>query len=364
MTNSEILEQAAEWCVTLRERGDAAAAREEFAAWLCKSPEHVRAYLELAALWTDVARADVLAGLDAATLVDHAMAESNVVPLGVAQRQEPQPALAPPGRRQTKRRALLAAALATLAIAAGGWLWQAQRYPTYVATIGEQRSIVLEDGSVVELNSRSRVRVRFTERERTIDLLEGQGLFRVARAPDRPFIVRSGDVLVRAVGTEFDVYRRPAGTTVTVLEGKVDVIASSRALVAAPREDEQARPADASRVERRTPTVQPIRLAAGEQAIVSRAGTVEPKPANVAAATAWMQRQLVFDSAPLEEVAHEFNRYNERRLVIRDERLRGVLISGVFSSTDPAALLRFLHEQSDLEVEETDSEVHVLARAP
>jgi transmembrane sensor len=361
MTNNEILEQAAEWCLTLRERGEAAAAREEFAAWLCKSPEHVRAYLELAGLWADVGRADALAHLDAATLLERAKGESNVVPLGVPQRQASQPVLAPRGRSQAKRRALFAAGIATLAIAAGGWLWQAQRYPTYAAAIGEQRSIVLEDGSVVELNSRSRLRVRYTDRERTIDLLEGQGLFRVARAPDRPFVVRTGDVLVRAVGTEFDVYRRPAGTTVTVLEGKVDVIASAGGSSA--RAAEQSGSADGSRRARQTPSVQPIRLAAGEQATVSRAGQVEPKPANVAAATAWTQRQLAFESATLEEVAHEFNRYNARPLVIEDERLSGVLISGVFTSTDPAPLLQFLRTQPEFEIEETESEVRVVARA-
>src|SRR5205823_2531257 len=86
-----------------------------------------------------------------------------------------------------------------------------------------ERSIALPDGSLIELNARSSVRVRFTSNERAVELFEGQALFRVAKDPARPFIVSSDGKRVRAVGTQFDVYRKKASTTVTVLEGRVTV---------------------------------------------------------------------------------------------------------------------------------------------
>src|SRR5262249_39042282 len=157
---------------------------------------------------------------------------------------------------------------------------------------------------------KSRIRVRFTRERRDIELLEGQALFHVAAENKRPFVVRSGTAQVRAIGTEFDVYRRNEGTTVTVVEGRVAV-------------REEAVP--------RT-----LLLSAGEQVTVAPKTAPHSGKANVAAATAWTQRRLVFNSSPLPQVAEEFNRYNRRQLVIEDPALADFRISGVYSSMDPA----------------------------
>jgi transmembrane sensor len=78
--------------------------------------------------------------------------------------------------------------------------------------------------------------------------------------------------------------------------------------------------------------------------------------------TAWTQRELVFESTPLAQVAQEFNRYNRRQLVIRDSQLNAFEIDGIFSSTDPSSLVRFLRQRPDIKVIETDSEIVVTAR--
>jgi transmembrane sensor len=61
----------------------------------------------------------------------------------------------------------------------------------------------------------------------------------------------------------------------------------------------------------------------------------------------------------LRDVLDEFNRYNSRQLVIEDRALDDFHISGVYSSTDPASLLRFLREQPGIEVFETDDGVRI-----
>ena len=205
----------------------------------------------------------------------------------------------------------------------------------YHAGIGEQRIIALDDGSQVELNARSRIRVRFGGRERSVDLLAGQALFRVAKDKTRPFVVHSGDTAVRAVGTQFDVYRKKSGTIVTVVEGTVAV---------AP---EKARVAD-----RKLAIV-----TAGQQVIVTPAALPEPRLADIALATAWTQQRLAFSRASLAEVAEEFNRYNKRQLVIADPSLHEFRISGNFPSADPTPLLSFLRVQPGIRVTETEDEI-------
>jgi transmembrane sensor len=219
------------------------------------------------------------------------------------------------------------------------------RNPSYTTQVGEQRSIALPDGSLIELNARSSVRVRFTSNERAVELLEGQALFRVAKDPARPFIVTSDGTRVRAVGTEFDVYRKNTSTTVTVLEGRVTVA----------RAGEEGR--SLSTVQASTPGA--IIVSSGEQVTVTAAAIPRPTRVNLAAATAWTQRRLVFDASTLADVVEEFNRYNAHRLVVRDATLESFPISASFSSTDPASLVRFLQAQPGISVVEMDDETQI-----
>jgi transmembrane sensor len=267
----------------------------------------------------------------------------------------------------------------------------------YVTRIGEQKLIHLADGSTLELNSRSRVRVHFSDAERDVDLLEGQALFRVAKDHARPFIVRSDATLVRAVGTQFDVYRKVSGTTVTVVEGRVAILPAGlsretslqvtpepirspgvtstpsssaphsshssqglgAALTTSGPHTQQASNADLFPGSADAEGEHAIFLSAGEQVTVTAAAPPQPTPANVAAATAWTQHRLVFNGTPLTDVAQEFNRYNIRQLAVSNVELEQFHVSGVFSSTDPTSLLRFLRAQRGIRVVETDMEIRI-----
>ena len=224
------------------------------------------------------------------------------------------------------------------------WRWQAgstSERDTYSTDIGEQRSFALTDGSTIQLNSRSRVRVRYTDAERRIDLLEGQALFQVAKNAQRPFVVHVNDTQVRAVGTQFDVYRRHSGTVVTVIEGRV-AVAGSAASGQAPSVE-----------------VPDIFLTAGEQLTVSREIATKPLAVNPKTATAWTQRQLIFDNASLSEVAEEFNRYSTRPLVMGAGDFADFHVSGAYSSTNPDSLLRFLRAQPGIRLIESDTEIRI-----
>jgi transmembrane sensor len=343
----------------------------------------------MSAVWEDVASIDPSLNASADELIARARAEDNIVPL-----ESPSP-LRTRGRGETSRRkrttpalgkaglyyTLAASVLLTLS---GIWIY-GQR-DTYSTAIGEQRSIVLNDGSTIELNSRSRVRVRFSDAERDVDLIEGQALFRVAKNPIRPFIVSADGTHVRAVGTQFDVYRKTSSTVVTVVEGKVVVFGEPHPPSPSSNAEKGGAGVPSSSKNQNASTLPlqvtaegsgprsgkgealapgdsangAIFLAAGEQVTVTPAAAApSPKRANVAAATAWTQRSLVFDSSPLTEVAEEFNRYNTRQLVINDPELADIHVSGVFSSVDPALLLKFLRTQPELAVEETDREIRI-----
>ncbi len=343
--NTQIYQEACDWFVDVRTGDIDDAGRKGLDAWIRKSPEHLRAYLEIAEIWQDAPLVDPERSSTQADLVTAARAGANVVSLeSLARAGLPTPTPPPKARVPVYARYRVAAA-ALAAVALGGLLlaWLSSRAATYSTAIGEQRTLILPDGSTVQLNARSRIQVRFTTSGRDIELLYGQALFTVEKEPARPFIVHSGATQVQAVGTRFDVYRRNTGTTVTVVEGRV-AVAEDNSLP-------DSRDAE-------TPMV----LSAGEQVTMGAKIAPQLTQADIATATAWTQRQLVFHASPLPQVAEEFNRYNARPLVANDPLLKDFRISGVYSSTDPDLLLRFLREQPEINVHEAATEITISSR--
>jgi transmembrane sensor len=311
---------------------------------LRQSPDHIAAYLEVAALYRE-AGAAIPESEDVEALIASAVQHhDNVVELlpNAAAREPVAASLPSKFTRRSIVTASLAAVAAALAIVSlGSWP------QTYATGIGEQRSIVLADGSTVDLNSRSKVRIRFSSQQRGVELIEGQALFKVAKDHARPFVVDSGGTSVRAVGTQFDVYRKRQGTIVTVVEGRVAVLAEHGA-------------GEVGFAEPKTGALGPgLLVSAGEQVKVDESAAQRLPHANIDGATAWRQRELVFDAASLFEVAEEFNRYNTRRLVIDQDEKYDFHISGVFSSTDPSSLIRFLQARRGLRVVATKTEIRV-----
>lgn len=340
--NRQIVEEAAEWFVEMNEGEADSAARQRFHAWLTLSPEHVRAYLELLPLWEE-GTGLASAARDPAALIEWARTGTNVVSLAPSETTpasvaRPNVGTVESGRNRRVRGPLAyATAASILLVAAALFVWMQMFRGVYDAAVGEQRVISLDDGSQVELNARSRIRVRFDERERSVELIRGQALFRVAKDHARPFVVHSGEAAVRAVGTQFDVYRKKTSTIVTVVEGSVAV---------APKKATD-------------PAHKLAILTAGQQVTVTPTALPEPRLADIALATAWTQQRLAFSRASLAEVAEEFNRYNKRQLVIADPSLESFRISGNFPSADPAPLLSFLRVQPGIRVTETGGEIEI-----
>jgi transmembrane sensor len=206
----------------------------------------------------------------------------------------------------------------------------------YGTELGEQRSIVLKDGSRITLNTASRIEVDLGRHHRGVRLLQGEALFNVAHDAGRPFEVATGNSVLRVLGTRFDVDVRPLRTIVTVIEGRV------------------------ARVPPGGGAQGPV-LLAGDRLIVedSGANTIQ-HGVDVSTALSWIQRQLVFERRPLGEVADEFNRYNRDRIVIRADALRGEEVSGVFQSNDIASFVAFLANIPGVSVTTDRSGAHVV----
>ncbi len=328
----KLAEQAWEWLDRLEEADDRA--RAEFAGWLGESPRHIEEFLLASALHREFEGVDAARRIDIDGLL--ASYRANVVAL-------PGNAAAPGERASGNRRPrwigpAIAAGVVGLAIAVSIATFATfPRWLGYATAVGEQRTLELEDGSLVFLNTQSRVRVAYSGAARDVHLVAGEALFQVAKEADRPFRVHAGRAVVQAVGTQFNVYRRGQDTSVAVLEGTVRVSTKDAALVTA-----------------------------GQSAHIAQSGAItRGSAADAEKVNAWRQRRLVFRADLLTDVAAEFNRYNRSpRIRVEGSVPRNKRITGVFDADDPELLLTFLRSDAELKIKRAADEVVIYSQPP
>jgi transmembrane sensor len=219
--------------------------------------------------------------------------------------------------------------------AVGAWVWWSRANAgVYVTGVGERRTLTLADGSVVTLDARSRIHVRYREGERLINLDQGQARFDVAKDPSRPFRVSAGRETVLALGTQFNVELVAHSVLVTLIEGRVAVMPETTSA-------------------RAEPTAQQIDLTPGEGLQVRQDGQKIRLPkVDVARVTAWQNGKLFFDNEPLASAAERINRYAREQVQV-DTSAADVAISGVFNAGDARAFVEAVTAYFPVKAEQT-----------
>jgi len=329
---------ASSWLTRLNDGRLSRRESAEFADWLRDSPVHVHEFLECLAILESLGH--VRSELDERSLA----AIGNVVEID----RTPTAAAGALGDVEKPRRWALgrAAAAAAALVVVAVWLTIGSLDPERTADvlttdIGEQRSVTLQDGSLITLNTRSSVRVDVRDTERNVELLSGEVLFGVAADPARPFVVTVDDTRITVIGTEFNVRRHDDRVLVTVIEGTVRV--------------EQATP-NAGGV---ASTNEHLMLTGGQQSATSNSG-LSVVSVEVADVVAWKDRKLVFRDTRLADIADEFNRYNRTRLIVDAGPLEDKRFSGVFFANDAESFLEVLEEVEAIRVETIDDGTRIV----
>jgi transmembrane sensor len=332
-----IAEQSSEWLEALRR--DDREQQQAFARWILDSARHVRGFLLMKAFDEELRHIDPERRFAVGRVQEPAVAEiascsRDVSVLPSVERT----------RQQRRRAALIGLAAGIAAVSVAGYFLRSSytQWQNFVTTTGEQRSIELADGSIVHLNTQSRVKVLLTDKTRDIRLLEGEALFKVGPDATRPFRVYTTDARIQVLGTEFNVYRRPEGTWVAVLDGRVAISADS-----------------ATKMKSAATLV-----GVGEEAQIRPDGAIDRRTAaDVKQAAAWRERRLVFKQATLVDVVREFNRYNSSpRFQVENDEIAERRYSGVFNAGDPESLIELLEKEDDLVLQRHDDEISIRSR--
>ena len=233
-------------------------------------------------------------------------------------------------RKPSTRRPLVLAggfgsAIAAMLLVLAAPMVLGQGYIDYNTEVGEQRTVILADGSTIMLNTNTRLRVKYGKKERHVDLKSGEAFFTVEHNDAKPFTVAVHGILVRDVGTRFDIRDDALRTTISVTEGIVDVGMGPLKKKDSPTEFSAN-----------------YRLTAGEQAVIegNNNSLIRPFDANVI--TAWKQGQLVFQDANLDVVATELNRYFITPVELANATLGEMHFTGVLQIHDQKRAVRDL----------------------
>lgn len=191
----------------------------------------------------------------------------------------------------------------------------------YLTRVGEQKAVNLDDGSVVHLNTGTRLTVVMTNSERRITLERGEAYFAIAKDPERPLIVDVGNQSITVLGTSFNVLRSPVGVELTVQDGEVALHAIG----------EQANPAAPLVDERQVHGLRQVRVGAGWRLNYDlEAHAMQcTQVADVSSVASWKTGLLEFSGEPLIKVVKELNRYSAKKILVEDESLLSLKIYAV-----------------------------------
>ena len=226
----------------------------------------------------------------------------------------------------------------------------------YETRTGEQNSITLVDGSVIQLNTGSRIHVNFVDNQRTVSLMAGEVHFEVAKDTTRPFIVKAREGLVRAVGTAFTVRLQPQALKVVVAEGKVALATS----LDKPNSDSNTAETVKRAVDRgyliEGQTVDFIPEA--DKGLGNE--IQELKQDDLDQQLAWRKGMLLFSGESLSEVITEVNRYTSLKIEIIDAQIADIRIGGHFKVDETEAMLHALEMSFGIQVTRpSDNTVHL-----
>lgn len=303
------IEEAAEWFVRMNNPVVSEAVRQSFNDWLGQDTRHKQAYAATKQLWTDLKEPAVDAARSGWHRQGLATRRVHSVPFG-----------------QMAKWTSIAATV--LVLIGGAAIWRDsglidRAFADYAVAPGATRMLTLNDGSTVYLDGDSAINTHFTAAERNVEIIRGRVWFDVTRDENRPFQVVSGAANIRVLGTAFAVALEPALTTVTVERGLVAV--NDRAGSGA-------------------------KLEAGDVAFVTGDGVERQTGHDAEADLAWRRGLIIMNQTPLRTVLNELGKYSQGRIVLADENLASLPVSGVFQTQNPDAVFDALRSTLNLSV--------------
>jgi transmembrane sensor len=301
--NDQVLAEAAAWLVRLQSEARSAADVAAFQAWTAADASHAVAFEAVSGTW------DITGG----------------IPRDMRGPERAHPV--------SRRRALVAAGGAVVAVGAGITYLREAAAGSYRTEVGEQKHITLRDGSRVFLDTNSRVDVDFGRTSRSAELQYGRANFRLVADPWRPFIVSASSSRIVAAASALDIRRDGEQVSVLVIQGAAEIERSNF-------------PA--------------TKLFGGERflAVGNEEGQLD-KP-NLAPLLAWQTGQAIFENGRLSDAVAEMNRYSTTKLTIVGSDTGELRVSGIYAVGDNLSFANSVSRLLPIKIVQEDGRIDIL----
>jgi transmembrane sensor len=350
-------EQAGLWVLNQHSQDWTAAQQQALQAWLDQSEAHRREYARAFALWQQLGQ----------------FKSASFPARQAAQRQR----IKHLKRRRMYQVSIRTATAASLALMLAIAINDRLSTTNYRTGIGQQQTIILADGSELNLNTDTELQVKLSNDHRKISLIRGEAYFTVAHDETRPFEVIAANGHIRDIGTRFNVYTKAENTLVTVTEGVVDIMTQQSV---DPADNLKTTISDSPTIQSRWFTHKadltrqwlpittgannpPIRVTAGQQVAYNDQGILSViHSADIGQTTAWREGRLVFEMASLADVANQIARYHPVEFEFANASLKQLKVSASFDKTNLPLILSTLQATFPIKVERLDSRhIRILA---
>lgn len=317
---SLLFDEASDWLIRIRENPRSADVRAAFEIWRQSSSDHEQAWSDLCRLWSATGKA-----------------ETFYQPLAPTRSKAMRPPVCSV-RRLTTTLAIASATAIAVWLAAPSLMIRLSA--DHVTTTAEIRTIVLEDGSTIQLAPESALRIEFHDDVRQVALLRGEAFFDVSKDANRKFKVIADGAEVEVLGTAFDVRVTEASTAVSVGRGSVSAFARN-----APSHTSKnmLSPGDALEIDERTGIVTKTHVAADDVG-------------------SWRQGRLVVSNATIASVVDVIRHYDTAWITLADPSLGEQRVTGIYDLKYPELALGALVDPFGGKVRNFGSSVRIISR--
>ncbi|HNP26755.1 MAG TPA: FecR family protein [Nitrosomonas sp.] len=287
---NSLTEQAATWFLRIQQSDYSHAEQKAFEAWLAQSEAHRAEYQQYVRLWQSLDQLE---------------------------------------RRPQKKRHSTIAGIILIMVMFSALHWLVHYEKVIITAIGEREQIDLADGTTIDINTNTKLRLALFGLIRKVTIEYGEALFKIGDERLRKFEVYAGNGTIRDIGTEFNVNLEKDRTTVAVLEGTVEISLGDSFYPSAI-------------------------IQGGQQLSYSKHELSDTFQTDTDTVTAWRKNRLVFRDTPLSEVVRQINRYHTHPIRLGEPQLNTLKVSGEFNATDRAGLVRALKTLFPLHSSELD----------
>lgn len=291
--------EAADWLARLNADNRTEVDARSFQDWLAESLAHAAAFEEATMIW------DLAGGVPQEMLHDTRQKQGFI-----------------------RRREVLAGLAVTVAAAGTFSFLGRAEAKVYETAVGERRQVTFEDNSVAMLDTDTRIVVKFSDKNRLVDLDRGRVNFHVAPDSARPFTVAGAQQTIVAQQSDFDVRRDGENISVVLISGQASVNAGARNAT----------------------------LKSGERLVASADGTRLDRP-SLQPLLAWQKGQAILENEKLTDAVVEMNRYSEVKLAIGDRAIEGLRVSGVYKVGDNLGFARSIARLLPLKIQQAGDRV-------